>query len=162
MFGLVFTPKASSGRPLRRTTNPSRTPHLHACLPSPQLVSLSVDDPVPAIQDVTLSDVAGGTFTLRVMTDALGGEIDVETAEIGYSASAAAVELALEAASSMLGEVEVVRTISGEFKRCCVNSRFFATTCSTYRTTWYTIQFNLMGVFVVLTQKLFSHALSHW
>ncbi|CAM9800578.1 unnamed protein product [Ectocarpus sp. 6 AP-2014] len=78
-----------------------------------QLVSLSVDDPVPAIQDVTISDVAGGTFTLRVMADALGGEIDVETAEIGYSASAAAVELALEAASSTLGDVEVARTISG-------------------------------------------------
>lgn len=103
------------------------------CLPSPQLVSLSVDDPVPAIQDVTLSDVAGGTFTLRVMADALGGEIDVETAEIGYSASAAAVELALEAASSTLGDVEVVRTISGEFKRVAITLDF-SIAPPTYRT----------------------------
>lgn len=116
----VFTTKYSSGRPLRRTINHTRTPHLHVCLPSPQLVSLSVDDPVPAIQDVTISDVAGGTFTLRLMADALGGEIDVETAEIGYSASAAAVELALEAASSALGDVEVARTISGDFERVAI------------------------------------------
>lgn len=79
-----------------------------------QLVSVGVDDPMPAIQDVTLSNVVGGTFTLRVMADALGGEIDEETAEIGYSASAAAVELALEAASSTLGAVQVTKTTSGE------------------------------------------------
>lgn len=79
-----------------------------------QLVSVSVDDPLPAIQDVTLNNVVGGTFTLRVMADALGGEIDAETAEIGYSASAAAVELALEAASSTLGGVQVTKTTSGD------------------------------------------------
>lgn len=82
------------------------------------MVSVGVDDPLPAIQDVTLSNVVGGTFTLRVMADALGGEIDEETAEIGYSASAAAVELALEAASSSLGAVQVTKTTSGEFFLC--------------------------------------------
>lgn len=81
-------------------------------------MSLSVDDPVSAIQNVTLSHVAGGTFTLRVMADALGGELDVETAEVGYSASAAAVELALETASGTLGQVQVSRTISGDVPLC--------------------------------------------
>lgn len=73
-----------------------------------------MDDPVPAVQDVTLSNVVGGTFTLRVMGNALGGEIDAETAEIGYSASATAVELALEATSGTLGDVQVTKTTSGK------------------------------------------------
>lgn len=76
-----------------------------------QLVSLSVDEPSPATQQVTLSNVAGGTFTLRVMANAVGGTIDAETAEISFSAVAADVKTALEALDSgALGTVQVTRT----------------------------------------------------
>lgn len=57
---------------------------------------------------VTCSDGA-----LRVMTDALGGEVDAATYELSYDASAADVASALEAVSNTLGTVDVTRTISG-------------------------------------------------
>lgn len=37
------------------------------CVPS-QLISLDADEPVPAVQEVTLHNVTGGTFTLRYST----------------------------------------------------------------------------------------------
>lgn len=73
-----------------------------------------MDEPLPAIQDVTLSNVAnaaGGTFTLRVMANALGGQIDAVTADISFDAVEATVASRLEAAGgSALGVVTVVRT----------------------------------------------------
>lgn len=79
------------------------------------MVSLSVAEPAPAIQRVTLTDVASGTFTLRVMAAAAGGEIDVETTEldIGADDADAAVQAALEAASSTLGTVAVTSSVAG-------------------------------------------------
>ena len=78
----------------------------------PQLVSLSVDAPLPAIQTVSLSNMNGGYFTLRVMADAVGGPIDVTTAAISFDANAATVDTALEAAGGgALGTVQVTETI---------------------------------------------------
>lgn len=74
-------------------------------------MSLSVDEPLPAIQDVTLSNVGGGTFTLRVMADALGVQIDAETGDIDYNAGSSAVQTALEAADGTLGTVAVTQPI---------------------------------------------------
>ena len=61
------------------------------------MVSLRVDAPMPAIQTVAFSNVAGGTFTLRVMADAYGGAIDAVTAPISFNADAATVDTELEA-----------------------------------------------------------------
>lgn len=65
-------------------------------------MSLSVDAPLPAVQTVTFSNVLEGTFTLRVMADALGGAIDVTTAAILSSADETTVATALEAAGTAL------------------------------------------------------------
>lgn len=78
------------------------------------MVSLSVAEPAPAIQEVLLSDVDSGTFTLRVMAAAVGGEIDAETTEIDIGADANAVATALQSASGTLGVVAVTKTIDGE------------------------------------------------
>lgn len=76
-----------------------------------QLVTLDVEAPVPAVQQVTLSNVASGTFTLRVMADALGVAIDAVTTEISFSADEADVKNALEALDSgALGTVQVTKT----------------------------------------------------
>lgn len=76
-----------------------------------QSVSLNVDEPLPAIQNVTFSNVVGGTFTLRVMADALGGAIDAETVEIAFDAVEADVQSALEAVDGgALGTVQVSKT----------------------------------------------------
>ena len=53
----------------------------------------------------------------RVMADALGGEVDGETYELSYSASGADVAAALEAVSSVLGNVDATRTTTGKFGR---------------------------------------------
>lgn len=47
------------------------------------------------------------------MASALGGQIDAETYELSYSATATDVSAALEAADSAIGNVEVTRTVSG-------------------------------------------------
>lgn len=53
----------------------------------------------------------------RVIADALGGEIDAETYELSYSASEEDVAAALEAAGSVLGNVDVTRVVTGKFAK---------------------------------------------
>lgn len=48
------------------------------------------------------------------MADALGGDVDVETSELSYSADSNDVANALEAASGTLGTIDVTRIVSGE------------------------------------------------
>ena len=55
------------------------------------------------------------SFPPRVIADALGGDVDAETYELSYSASEGDVATALEAASRVLGTVEVTKTVTGKF-----------------------------------------------
>lgn len=69
--------------------------------------------PVPPLA-VLLTLTSLHNIFIRVIADALGGDVDAETYELSYNADADEVATALEAASFALGNVDATRTVSGE------------------------------------------------
>lgn len=63
-----------------------------------------------------LTLISSHNIFLRVIADALGGDVDAETFELSYNADADDVATALEATSSVLGSVDATRTVSGEHR----------------------------------------------